>query len=803
MRLENVAVTGNDFVGGLLGHNLGLITGSYAIGGTVKGGNNVGGLVGQNFYNGRIEGCFVVATVNGAGDNIGCLLGSNYNGEVNESYAAGGVTGNSKVGGLAGYSDGDITDCYAIGAVTAGAGSAGGLVGHKPAGTVTASYYDSTTTGQADVGKGESKNTEEMKQEATFDGWDFAEPGVWRNVEGYTYPVLQWQPFSTLEIDAMIGKDKEDLAIVFAEGDSAGGVTRNLTLPETGAYGTTIVWSSDDPLVIADDGTVEAPSDGSKTVTLTATVSKAGGIAQTKEFTLTVVPNVPSDNADLSGLVLSQGTLTPVFNQTVTGYSASVDSSVASVDVIPTTADSNAKVTVNGNHVASGRAEFVSLNVGTNAITIVVTAENGTTSKTYTITVNRASSGSGGGGGGRTHNPAPVNHLTVDSSGNISTVPKLDKNTDVAAVVIDTVTMAKAFDNSAENIYGNNNTVIAVPEVEGAKAYECTLPASIFSSSDVNHQLEIKTGIAAVTLPTNMLTQETAAGAENISLTIAQADISAVDEETRNRISDRPVIQLSLELDGELYAWSNESAPVTVSIPYTPTEEELADPEHITVWYIDGAGNVVEVPSGRYDHATGTVTFSTTHFSSFAVVYVTKTFDDLGSALWAKKPIEVLASKGILKGISEKEYAPQTNITRADFLYYLVRTMGVDAKVEGNFDDISRDAYYYKEIGIAKKLGITNGRGNNKFSPDASITRQDMMVLTERALRMLKKLEGQGTTADLDKFADKSLIAAYAVNGVASVVKEGLIVGSGDRINPLGNTTRAEAAVFLHRIYQR
>ncbi len=76
-----------------------------------------------------------------------------------------------------------------------------------------------------------------------------------------------------------------------------------------------------------------------------------------------------------------------------------------------------------------------------------------------------------------------------------------------------------------------------------------------------------------------------------------------------------------------------------------------------------------------------------------------------------------------------------------------------------------------------------------------------MMVLTENALRMLKKLEAQGTASDLDKFADKSLVAAYAVNGVASVVKEGLIVGSGDRINPLGKTTRAEAAAFLYRIY--
>ena len=523
------------------------------------------------------------------------------------------------------------------------------------------------------------------------------------------------------------------------------------------------------------------------------------------------IPIVSSDNANLSGLALSAGTLSPAFNQKVTSYSASVGSGVSSINVTPTLADSKAAVTINGTSVASGSARTVSLNTGDNTITLVVTAENGTTTKTYTITVNRASSsgsgndnGSRGGGDGRTPVQTPAPTPAVDSNGNITAAPKLDKNTGVAATEIDTATLNTALEKAAENSDGKKTVEIAIPAVEGAKAYEPTLPASALSSSDAGTQLEIKTGIAAVTLPSSMLEQEAATGAKNVSLSIAQADVSGIDnEETRNRIGDRPVIQLNLKVDGKPYAWSNENAPVTVSIPYKPTTQELADPEHITVWYIDGKGNVVEVPSGRYDPATGMVTFSTTHFSNYAVAYVTKTFNDLGSAAWAKKPIEVLASKGILKGTSETEYAPGTNITRADFLYFLVRTLGVDAKIDGNFDDISSDAYYYKEIAIAKKLGITSGTGNNKFSPDASITRQDMMVLTERALRMMKKLEAQGTASDLDKFADKSLVAAYAVNGVASVVKEGLIVGSGGNVNPLGNTTRAEAAVFLYRIYNK
>ena len=183
------------------------------------------------------------------------------------------------------------------------------------------------------------------------------------------------------------------------------------------------------------------------------------------------------------------------------------------------------------------------------------------------------------------------------------------------------------------------------------------------------------------------------------------------------------------------------------------------------------------------------------------MVYVTKTFDDLDSVPWARKAIELLASKGIIRGKTETEYAPQTNISRAEFLYSLVRTLGVTASFDENFDDIEIGAYYYKELGIAKKIGIAKGIGNNKFSPNASITRQDLMVLAERALRMLKKLETHGGDSDLDRFEDKSLIAEYAIDSIASLVKEGLIVGSENRINPLDNTSRAEAAVFLYRIY--
>lgn len=74
--------------------------------------------------------------------------------------------------------------------------------------------------------------------------------------------------------------------------------------------------------------------------------------------------------------------------------------------------------------------------------------------------------------------------------------------------------------------------------------------------------------------------------------------------------------------------WSNPNAPVTVSIAYTPTPDELKYPENIVVWYIDGQNNPVSVPSGRYDAATGRVTFEVDHFSKYAVAFSYKAFSD-------------------------------------------------------------------------------------------------------------------------------------------------------------------------------
>ena len=113
------------------------------------------------------------------------------------------------------------------------------------------------------------------------------------------------------------------------------------------------------------------------------TVTNNAGMTSTSDGTFITL----SINANLASLTLSTGTLSPAFASGTTGYTASAVGTSA-INVTPTVADSTATVQVNGVALASGIASNpIGLPAGSNVITVIVTAQDGTTTKTYTVTV--------------------------------------------------------------------------------------------------------------------------------------------------------------------------------------------------------------------------------------------------------------------------------------------------------------------------------------------------------------------------------------------------------------------------------
>ena len=149
--LEGGSVTGDDYVGGLVGLTSGSIESSYATG-AVTGGDYVGGLVG--FTSGPIESSYATGAVTG-GDYVGGLVGYKHGGRIESSYATGDVTGGDYGGGLVGFTSGSIESSYATGAVSGGYNGVyvGGLVGYKYDSWIQSSYATGAVSGGDHVGR--------------------------------------------------------------------------------------------------------------------------------------------------------------------------------------------------------------------------------------------------------------------------------------------------------------------------------------------------------------------------------------------------------------------------------------------------------------------------------------------------------------------------------------------------------------------------------------------------------------------------------------------------------------------------
>lgn len=174
-------------------------------------------------------------------------------------------------------------------------------------------------------------------------------------------------------------------------------------------------------------------------------------------------------------------------------------------------------------------------------------------------------------------------------------------------------------------------------------------------------------------------------------------------------------------------------------------------------------------------------------------------FTDLESFSWAEKEILELFKKGIIKGTTLTSFSPQNHIKRADYMILIVRMLKLKADFTDNFADVKMDKYYYNEIGIAKSLGLTTGVGDNKFEPEALITRQDAFTIAYRIMKT-KGLIKQIDTSALNGILDISEISEYAKESLGALVSNGLVKGNDNKINPLGNATRAEVAVFIYRL---
>ena len=169
-------------------------------------------------------------------------------------------------------------------------------------------------------------------------------------------------------------------------------------------------------------------------------------------------------------------------------------------------------------------------------------------------------------------------------------------------------------------------------------------------------------------------------------------------------------------------------------------------------------------------------------------------FGDVPQNSWFADAVKYVSENKLMNGTSTTAFSPNGNMSRAMLATVLYRMSGETAEADSSFRDVSSSAYYAAAVSWASSEGIVNGTGANAFSPNASITREQLAA-------MLYRYAGEpSVSADLSAYTDTVDISPYASKAVEWCVAKGILSGkSATRLAPQDTATRAECAAMLQR----
>lgn len=227
-----------------------------------------------------------------------------------------------------------------------------------------------------------------------------------------------------------------------------------------------------------------------------------------------------------------------------------------------------------------------------------------------------------------------------------------------------------------------------------------------------------------------------------------------------------------------------------------------ADPNKITAVWFDSNNRMHFVPAViTTNNGSSDITIRSPHNSIYTVLQSDKSFTDM-QGHWAKADVELLANKRIVNGTTDQLFTPDANITRAEFAALLVRSLGLaEGKADG-FRDVQSGDWFAADVGTAYKAGLITGYEDGTFKPNENITREQMVTMLVRALKVGGK-EVKLDKAVLEAFADRASIGEWSKDAAAQALSAGIIQGmSSKEFAPQEKATRAQAATTLKRMLQ-
>lgn len=377
---------------------------------------------------------------------------------------------------------------------------------------------------------------------------------------------------------------------------------------------------------------------------------------------------------------------------------------------------------------------------------------------------------SGGGGGGA---PAQTYTITVD----------------------ETLTISQINDPAITEIVITMPSTIALDRI-------INIPSNIVTSAFAAEKpFVLNYGDISFTLPQGFIPSDTLAGTTAISLTVSRINDLPVSAGMTN---SGDVFQLTLTVNtgDQQTTVTSFAVPVTVTIPADDLSLTTTEMEKLGLYRY--SGNQWTYIGGTTNKQTKELSATLNSFSQYRVMIYNKTFTDI-STHWAKRTIELLASRHLVAGMTATTFAPESSLTRAQTATFLVRALNLKPTSSSiSFSDVKSGAWYYSTVHTAAQAGLISGYPDGTFKPNQVVSRQEFASMVVRAARAANQAEAL-TAAEINQilaaYGDTNSISVWARTDMAHAIHMGLIGGFPDNtIQPVGISTRAQGTVITERL---
>lgn len=310
-------------------------------------------------------------------------------------------------------------------------------------------------------------------------------------------------------------------------------------------------------------------------------------------------------------------------------------------------------------------------------------------------------------------------------------------------------------------------------------------------------------GTYSATLPNKTQTYTFIAVYDESQTIAPKTDIATVKVQQRSSGGEpaKPSFPVKISNSGDGVAKVDKSyASAGNKVTITVTPGRNATVQRITV--TDEDGERLKLTENRDG------TYSFTMPSGTANVYVRFSgsglpFADVPSGSWYYDDVAYVYDTGLMTGLTATAFGPNLSTTRGMIVTILWRMENEPAAKHGClFADVRRGSYYEQAIAWASENGIVTGFDASTFAPDRAITREQLAAILFR-FAAYRGMDAVTLRENLSSFQDQAAISAYAVSALNWAVGEGLMQGTGDKLEPTGSATRAQVAAMLRRFIQR